>query len=109
MRGIRDFPTCLALAATSCDLPHGKFKQPMSAFSQNILSTCIDVRFTPESGHRNSVGMSAVDVPVGAAKQRKRYCRAECLSGFQMERWKRFLSTRTSSLMRFVSFLSHPS
>src|SRR6516162_6488425 len=40
------------------------------------------------------------DHPVGAAKQRKRYCRAECLSGCQMERWKRFLSTRTSSLMR---------
>ena len=30
------------------------------------------------------------DLPVGAANQRKRYARAECLSGFQMERWKNF-------------------
>jgi hypothetical protein len=28
--------------------------------------------------------------PGGAANQRKRYARAECLSGFQMKRWKNF-------------------
>jgi hypothetical protein len=34
--------------------------------------------------------LSLVDHSVGAAKQRKRYGKAECLRGFQIERWKEF-------------------
>ncbi len=44
--------------------------------------------------------LSVFDRLVSEAKQRKRYGKAEYLSGFQMERWKGFLSTTTSSLMR---------
>src|SRR6516165_3141487 len=76
--------------------------QSMSALppKADIGSACRDVRFVPKTDSCTAAILLLFDLPVGAAKQRKRYCRAECLSGFQMERWKRFLSTRTSSLMR---------
>ena len=72
----------------------------------DIGEGAIDVRFTPKSGHWNSAAecplcaksglvhrsnfLLLFDLPVGATNQRKRYARAECLSGFQMERWKNF-------------------
>jgi hypothetical protein len=59
----------------------------MSALCQNGLTHCSNF-------------LLLFDLPVGAANQRKRYARAECLSGFQMERLEEFLSTRASSLMR---------
>jgi hypothetical protein len=50
-----------------------------------------NVRFVPKADITHcSNFLLLFDLPVGAANQRKRYARAECLSGFQMKRWKNF-------------------
>jgi hypothetical protein len=42
-----------------------------------------DVCFGPKADSCTAAILLLFDHPVGATKQRKRYCRAECLSGFQ--------------------------
>ena len=47
-----------------------------------------DVRFVPKRTHALQQFFIVIRSP--GRNQRKRYARAECLSGFQMERWKNF-------------------
>ena len=66
----------------------------------DIVGRNDDVRFVSQADTCTAAILLLFDLPVGAAEHGLRNSEAERLSGFQMGRWKRFLSTRASSLMR---------